>query len=71
MYTEPTILPLNADAKLYALHDEQGRIVGTGTREMCELLLTIMKNEVFRIRPVKNDGLQSKDRSDLRPPVVM
>jgi hypothetical protein len=50
MYSEPIILPLNADGQLYALEDEYGRIVGTGTRETCEVLLTIIKKEVFTVR---------------------
>ena len=50
MYSEPIILPLNADGQLYALEDEHGRIVGTGTRETCEVLLTIIKNEGFPVR---------------------
>jgi hypothetical protein len=50
VYSEPIILPLNADGQLYALEDEQGRIVGTGTRETCEVLLTIIKNEFFTVR---------------------
>ena len=50
MYSEPIILPLNADGLLYALEDEHGRIVGTGTREVCEVLLTIIKKEVFTVR---------------------
>lgn len=50
MYSEPIILPLNADGQLYALEDEQGQIVGTGTREVCEVLLTIIKKEVFTVR---------------------
>lgn len=50
MYLEPIMLPLNADGQLYALQDERGRIVGTGTREICQVLLRIMKNEVFHIR---------------------
>jgi len=54
MYTEPIILPLNADGQLYALQDEQGRIVGTGTREICEVLLTIMKHEAFNVRPARS-----------------
>ena len=45
MYSEPIILPLNADGQLYALQDEQGRIVGTGTREICHVLLMVMKNQ--------------------------
>jgi len=64
MYSEPIILPLNADGKLYALEDEQGRIVGTGTREICEALLTMMKNEAFLFRRVKSDR---SDRNSKRP----
>jgi hypothetical protein len=51
MYSEPIILPLNADGQLYALEDEHGRIVGTGTREICEVLLAIIKQGVFNVRP--------------------
>ena len=50
MYLEPIMLPLNADGLLYVLQDKQGQIVGTGTREICQVLLRIMKNEVFHIR---------------------
>ena len=64
MYTEPIILPLNADGKLYALEDEHGRIVGTGTREICEALLTMLKNEAFLFRRVKPD---QSDRNSNRP----
>src|SRR6202008_2105596 len=60
MYSEPIILPLNADGKLYALEDEQGRIVGTGTREICEALLTMMKNETFLFRRLRSE---QSDRS--------
>jgi len=66
VYSEPTILPLNADG-LYALEDEQGRIIGTGTREICEALLTIMKNEMFNVGPLKSNQsvLTAKDRNRL------
>ena len=47
MYTELIILPLNAEGKLYVLEDEQGQIVGVGTREMCEVLLIMLKSELF------------------------
>jgi len=55
MYSEPIILPLNADGELYALQDEQGQIVGTGTREICDALLTMMKNEAFLFRRLESD----------------
>jgi hypothetical protein len=55
VYNEPIILPLNADGQIYALQDEHGRLVGTGTREICEALLTFMKNEAFLFRRLKSD----------------
>jgi len=55
VYSEPIILPLNADGEIYALQDEQGRIVGTGTREICDALLTMLKNEAFLFRRLKSD----------------
>lgn len=55
MYSEPIMLPLNADGEIYALEDEQGCIVGTGTREICEALLTFMKNEAFLFRRYRSD----------------
>ena len=61
MYLEPIMLPLNADGLLYALQDEKGRIVGTGTREICQVLLKIMKNEVFHIRRPQSSN------SDVKP----
>lgn len=61
MYSEPIILPLNADGQLYALEDEHGRIVGTGTREVCEVLLTIIKKEVCIVRHAQ------ARKSDVRP----
>lgn len=60
MYSEPIILPLNADGQLYALEDEQGRIVGTGTRETCEVLLTLMKHEIFNVRPAQSAKSEMK-----------
>jgi hypothetical protein len=42
MYAEPMILPLDADGKFYAIQDETGNVIGTGTREVCEIVLYIM-----------------------------
>jgi hypothetical protein len=39
MYTAPIILPLDLNGKIYALQDEKGNTIGTGTREVCEVLL--------------------------------
>jgi hypothetical protein len=42
MYAEPMILPLDIHGKIYALQDEKGNTIGTGTREVCEVLLYII-----------------------------
>jgi len=42
MYTKPMILPLDVNSNIYALQDEKGNMIGTGTREVCEVLLYII-----------------------------
>jgi hypothetical protein len=42
MSAGPMILPLDESGKIYALHDEKGNMIGTGTREVCEVLLYII-----------------------------
>ena len=38
----PMIFPLDANGQIYALQDEKGNTIGTGTREVCEVLLYII-----------------------------
>jgi len=45
-YAGPMILPLDLDGRLYAIQDERGNTIGTGTREICEVLVHIMKKEM-------------------------
>jgi len=42
MYAAPTIFPLDTNGRIYAIHDEKGNTIGTGTREVCEVLLYII-----------------------------
>ena len=42
MYAEPMILPLDTNGRIYAIQDEKGNTIGTGTREVCEVLLYII-----------------------------
>lgn len=42
MYAEPMILPLDINGRIYAIQDERGNTIGTGTREVCEVLLYII-----------------------------
>jgi hypothetical protein len=36
------ILPLDIHGRIYALQDAQGDIIGTGTREVCEVLMYVI-----------------------------
>ena len=42
MHGEPSIFPLDEHGRIYALQDEKGNTIGTGTREVCEVLLYII-----------------------------
>ena len=42
MHAEPSIFPLDESGNIYALQDEKGNTIGTGTREVCEVLLYII-----------------------------
>ena len=48
MYAEPMILPLDSKGLIYALQDEKGNTIGTGTREVCEVLLYIITKPASR-----------------------
>ena len=41
MHGEKMIIPLDAEGRIYAIQDEKGNTIGTGTREVCEILLYI------------------------------
>lgn len=45
MYLNPIIAPLDLNGTLYAIQDDQGMTIGTGTREVCEVLLQIIKEQ--------------------------
>ena len=42
MSAKPLIFPLDQNGEIYALQDEKGNTIGTGTREVCEVLLYII-----------------------------
>lgn len=48
MYTKPMILPLDLEGKIYSLQDEKGNTIGTGTREVCEVLMYIITKPLVR-----------------------
>ncbi len=42
LHMKPTMLLLDSKSQLYALQDENGNTIGTGTRDVCEVLLYIV-----------------------------
>jgi len=43
---EPMIFPLDSEGRIYALLDEREQLIGTGTKEVCEVLLYIITKPV-------------------------
>ena len=43
MYSSPIILPLDWTGEIYVLEDEKGQVIGTGSREVCETLMCMMR----------------------------
>ncbi|HSL53956.1 MAG TPA: hypothetical protein VK868_06150 [Pyrinomonadaceae bacterium] len=43
MYSSPIILPLDWTGRIYVLEDEKGQVIGTGSREVCETLMYMMR----------------------------
>jgi len=39
---QPIIMPLDVHGRIYAIQDEKGNTIGTGTREVCEVLLYLI-----------------------------
>ena len=52
MYAEPEIISLDSTGKLCAIKDERGNIAGTGTREVCEVMLHIISKQKGKNLPV-------------------
>lgn len=60
MKFKPIILPLDPHGMLYAIRDEKGANIGTGTREVCEVLLHIMNKQTMGLAPL--------DKKQTKPP---
>jgi len=55
------ILPLGIEGRIYAIQDEKGNIIGTGTREVCEILLYIIgKHASASISARINDPIEHR-----------
>jgi hypothetical protein len=67
MYTRPMILPLDSTGRIYVLEDEKGQVVGTGSREVCEALLYLIR---AGLAPV-TDQAQNMTRSNVRAAITI
>jgi len=67
MYTRPMILPLDSTGRIYVLEDEKGQVVGTGSREVCETLMYLMRAGLAR----PNDQAQNMNRSNVRAAITI
>lgn len=66
MYTKPMILPLDLEGKIYALQDEKGNTIGTGTREVCEVLMYIITKAPTRSNSTGNARAHVTRRPNVR-----
>jgi hypothetical protein len=50
-HLKPSIRQLDLKGSVFALQDEYGSTIGTGSREVCELLLHIISKQSSRLAP--------------------
>jgi hypothetical protein len=67
MYSSPIILPLDWTGRIYVLEDEKGQVVGTGSREVCETLMYMMR---AGLSPA-NENSPSNNRSNVRAAITI
>jgi len=70
MYAKPMILPLDGNGTIYALQDEKGHTIGTGTREVCEMLLYII-NKADSTNVAQRTGLSLPQRPNVRAVIAI
>ena len=69
MYAEPMILPLDSNGRIYALQDEKGNTIGTGTREVCEVLLYIITKPASQ--SISGRGGPASQRPNVRAAIAI
>jgi hypothetical protein len=65
MDAKPIILPLDPEGRIYVLHDEKGNTIGTGTREVCEVLMYMITNAT-RTALSGDSGVNKRQRPNAR-----
>jgi len=71
MYTKPMILPLDLEGKIYSLQDEKGNTIGTGTREVCEVLMYIITKPLVRANASSGATAKAVRRPNVRAAIVI
>lgn len=67
MYSAPIILPLDSTGRIYVLEDEKGQVIGTGSREVCETLMFMMR---AGLSPA-SESAPAKTRSNVRAAITI
>jgi len=49
MYSNPMIFPLDLKGDLHSLQDQFGNTIGTGTREVCEVLMHLITKKMANV----------------------
>ena len=66
MGTKPMVFPLDADGRVYVLHNENDEQICSGSRETCYRLLEFMlqvKRRADEIRPEGLDSIESQPQA--------
>jgi hypothetical protein len=72
MKSQPGIYPLDREGTIYAIRDELGNTIGTGTREVCEVLLHLLTNPKSDRRPTSNHTRrETVDRDNVRAAITI
>ena len=71
MYSKPMILPLDVEGKIYSLQDEKGNMIGTGTREVCEVLMYIITKPEMRTNSSANVRPSVARRPNVRAAIAI
>lgn len=71
MCTQPMIFPLDVYGKIYVLQDEKGNTIGTGTREVCGLLLYMISKTAAPFNWSQSSAVDVSFRPNVRAAVTI
>jgi hypothetical protein len=57
------MFPLDLEGKLHAIQDENGNTIGTGSREVCEVLLQLITKPMASVVDVQINAQRTNVRS--------